>query len=294
MNRRSRRRLRPATSAQKSQTGIEQKWWWALASGVILVIIGIIGTYLISAPQEVRGQKAVDEEKESQLAKKPSLLSEVKASWDGGIDGWHWVFHKKVPIDDLRVSNDVAMQNLGGMRVGTHCYIYPQCWAASRDKVTLVGHRRHKVRITGMRARILNIKPRPAGTLATLHPEGGGPVDSIFIDLDSKEKNAVTIDEVGKPTRTDFFSKNTRYAEEGEPLEFEVIAGTQRKLDYEWELEVDVSYNETSETLRIRPSRERPFRTIGWSPDWPYSAHYDFDREIDRYSDKTRSASTSR
>ncbi|MDG4797198.1 hypothetical protein [Micromonospora sp. WMMD1082] len=263
----------------------------ALALGVLLALIGVSLTYAFTPLLKQREEGATDP---LVLGEAPFHVS-VREAYHEADDGARWVFPEKLPVEafsfyhqqpgqptpSLEQQHAVtseAMTSLGGMRVGENCS--PECVSVSRYRVTLTGNRKQPVHIDSMRAVVRGERPAPDGTLFNIPPEGGGPVDVVYLDLDSADKNAVTVDERGNPTRRHFTDVENRFAAEGEPLVFEVIGATNRPVLYEWELVLEVTQDGRQETMVVDLGSGEALRTIGWLAVPKYGARYSTDRGL--------------
>ncbi|WP_327324222.1 hypothetical protein OG735_18095 [Streptomyces sp. NBC_01210] len=283
---------------------MEQKRWWLVGTVVLLPVVFVVAQYFYTPSAEVRSQRAVEKDQDREFTQKPALLAKVERVWDPSLDGWTWVFRKTLRRDDLATAESVffgrtvvaagdseaarkAVRDIGGYRTNMHCRTptknISNCVPIGRYKVTLTGNRRQKVQITGIEASVISEKKPPLGTLLVGPTEGGGPVDALFIDLDSGDKEAVGIDQSNNPTDRAFVDIESRWAEEGEPLVFEVMAGTKRQIDYRWRLLVEVSYNGKVETIRIPASEREALQTVGWNKGWPYHSGYRVDQATHRF-----------
>ncbi|MGW0505968.1 hypothetical protein [Micromonospora sp. NPDC003241] len=261
----------------------------ALALGLFLALTGVFLTYAFTPLFKQREDDATD----------PLVLGEapfhvnVREAYHEADDGTRWVFPEKLPIQafsfyyerpvgqptpdlEQRLTwTSQGLTKLGGMRVGESCS--PECVSVSRYRITLTGNRKQPVHIDSMRAVIRAEQPAPNGTLLTIPPQGGGPVDVVYIDLDSADRNAVTVDKRGKPTDRNFTDVENRFAAEGEPLVFEVIGATGRPVLYEWELVLEVTQDGRRETMVVDMGSGKALRTIGWLEVPEYGARYGSD-----------------
>ncbi|MEU4379801.1 hypothetical protein [Micromonospora echinofusca] len=210
----------------------------------------------------------------------PAFHVSVREAFHEADDGTTWVFPTVLPLEALSFLNiqpttrssqgivehqeaaDRRLTDLGGRRVGRSCT--SECVSVSRYRVTLTGNRKQPVHIDSMRARIRAEQPAPSGTLLFIGPEGGGPVDVVYLDLDSPKKDALTVGEDGKPTGRVFTDVENRFAEEGEPLVFELVGATRRPVRYEWELVLEVTQDGRRETVVVDLGSGKPLHTVGW------------------------------
>lgn len=277
---------KPDRQHGKKKVDLGQKKRWQIASGIFLLLAGVAAGFYVAPYQEARTQKVIEQEKDQDLAKSPALEVHAEQYWDEGEDSFTWVFPRKLSLEDMRPieaaydaerKSEAAkvMTQMGGERTGMNCG-GGKCTPVSRYQVTLTGNRSKPVHIRKIRAHILSKEKSPGGTLLVAVPGGGGPSDTVFIDLDSEDRQAVTVKE-NEPTDDVFTIHENRFAEEGEPLSFVVIAGTKKPVSYEWELVLDVSHGGKSESVKVRLDKGKPFKTTFWNPDFPYGASYELD-----------------
>ncbi|MFJ8945711.1 hypothetical protein ACIRG4_21165 [Streptomyces sp. NPDC102395] len=283
---------------------LESKRWWIIATVILLPALFLLIQFGYAPFSEVQNQHAVEKAHDDELARNPALLAKTERIWDSSMDGWTWVFpgvvsrkalasteailfgRTSVPAGDSEVARNAA-RRVGGYRTSSHCGTgannIPVCTPVGRYKVTLTGNRRQKVQIVGIKASVVSQRKPPLGTLLIGPTEGGGPIDAVFIDLDSADKEAVAIDEANNPTDRPFVDVESRWTEEGEPLVFEVMAGTKHQSEYKWKLLVEISYGGKRETIQVPANEGDTFQTVGWKADWPYGARYKADQATHRF-----------
>ncbi|MGK5693252.1 hypothetical protein ACSNOJ_10165 [Streptomyces sp. URMC 128] len=246
--------------------------WWLIVTAVVLPLF-------IQGPVQ---EKVSEWFKDHELGEDQAFAARVRTTSALG-DGDHWVLPDRHPIGDLAFLGDTSLdiderhervEKLGGRPVVFHCG--KPCTSISRHLVTLTGHRAAPVHIDSIEARVLTTRKAPMGTLALNPSQGGGPVDTVHIDLDAQDKQAHTVDQWKNPTEKVFTVEENRFAEEGEPLDFMVVAATRKPLVYEWELVLKVSSSGKEETVTVRDDNGEPFSTVGADPDWDYGAAYVF------------------
>ncbi|MEU6077643.1 hypothetical protein [Micromonospora sp. NPDC047074] len=221
----------------------------------------------------------------------PPFHVSVREAFHEADDGTTWVFPTVLPLtsfsfihappapgqslEERLAEKDRRLTELGGTRVGWICA--PDCASVSRYRLTLTGNRKQPVHIESMRARIRAEQPAPSGTRLVIPPDGGGPVDVVYFDLDSPRKDALTADRDGKPTGQVFTDVENRFAAEGEPLVFELIGATRRPVRYEWEIVLEVTQDGRRETLVVDLGSGKPFQTVGWRAVPKYGVTYGLD-----------------
>ncbi|MEV0879160.1 hypothetical protein AB0I85_15165 [Micromonospora echinofusca] len=218
----------------------------------------------------------------------PPFHVSVREAFHEADDGTAWVFPTVLPLkafsfidaspapgqslEERLAEKDRRLTALGGTRVGWICA--PDCVSVSRYRLTLTGNRKQPVHIESMRARIRSEQPAPSGTRLVIPPDGGGPVDVVYFDLDSPRKDALTADRDGKPTGRVFTDVENRFAAEGEPLVFELVGATRRPVRYEWELVLEVTQDGRRETVVVDLGSGKPFHTVGWRAVSKYGVTY--------------------
>ncbi|RIV39738.1 hypothetical protein [Micromonospora radicis] len=242
----------------------------------IAALVSAYVAYLFAPVIQQREEDAKDPVKLGE----PAFHVEVREAYNQADDGIHWVFPERLPVESFAPLSppggpaelteaergkdpERLLGELGGSRVGWNCD-GADCVAVSRYHVTLTGNRKQPVQIRSMRAQILAEHAAPSGTLLAIPPQGGGPADVIYIDLDADRKDARTVDERNQPTTRIFTDVENRYAEQGEPLTLIVIATTARPVVVEWELVLELTQDGTRETVTVKLDSGRPLRTIGW------------------------------
>ncbi|MEL3946397.1 hypothetical protein [Streptomyces sp. LNU-CPARS28] len=268
----------------------DQRKWWIIGTAVVLPILFLCVGYWLAGPQAVREEKAVERSKEKELAKGPALKVEVKSDWGWGGGGSTYIFPKKLTDGELdRLEIDYNKYNgfdgepafnriakHGGRRVGTACgtpVTEKSCSAVSRHKIIFTGNRADRVRIDRMRVRVISEASAPKGALIHLSPQGGGPPDFAFADLDSRSKVVLKADANGNPTNIPFTVAQNRWAEEKEDLVFYLAAATKRDVEVKWVLEVTVSYDGVKELITVKGDEGKPFVTTGWNQKWNYGTN---------------------
>ncbi|MGP4018815.1 hypothetical protein [Saccharopolyspora sp. 5N708] len=233
--------------------------------------------------------------KDIQLEKKPALIAEDVRSVPGDDDaiyGWYFpkalstqqVDHLRRVYRDMRAdqsysgeSIDQEMIHEGGIRVGSEGSLDSPF--VSRHRVNLVGNRSQRVRVNDMRARVLERKSPDGGTFIFKRQAGGGVADLLTVNLDSDDTRLYSVKEddngeikVGSP----FLDEESRFAELGEPLPFEIVAATLNCF-CTWELVVEVSYENEHESVVVRSdgtSAGKPFETVAAGQWWEYESAY--------------------
>lgn len=293
---------RRTTPVEATQSALGQRRWWLIITAVGIPLFGLGVPLLWVGWSAVQADRAVEDADDRDLAEKPALLAEAKRI--GLNEGWDWVFSKRYTAKDMGhirrygpnessstrssfARADAMLRRMGGQQLGGGCPLKPNessvdspC-RATKYRVTLVGHRSTKVRITSLRAHVLDKTRAPSGTLLRSPPQGGGPADAVHIDLDSPHKNAMLVKE-GILQSKQFVNAENRWVEDAEPLVFKVTASTDKHLMYDWELLVGVAYDDKRETIRVRLPDNKPFRTIGWSLDGPYESVLRYNIPTDR------------
>lgn len=267
-------------SGSPDQKNVAQKILAFIFTTVIAAVIGTLVAYLAVPAFKDREDAAQDPVKLGE----PPFHVEVREAFTEADDGKFWVFPNRLPagsfdllteplpsdsskdtidrLDERRAEEARALSALDGMRAGRNCE--DPCISISRYHVTLTGNRKQPVHIESIRARVLSKVDAPSGTLLAIPPEGGGPADTIYIDLDAQRSDAVEVDERNNPTDRIFADVQNRFAAEGEPLDFVIIAGTEEPLLYEWELMLEVTQDGKRETQTVRLENDQPFRAVGW------------------------------
>ncbi|WP_338675251.1 hypothetical protein V1460_21380 [Streptomyces sp. SCSIO 30461] len=250
------------TGIQNVHHGLRGPWVVVLALLTVLALTG--GYYLL--PRENTGEN--NQPQDPQKAGEEPFHVAVRQVWDLPQDGTFWVFPERLSAGSLHTPSDQDQRasrqyaSLGGIRGGRNCG--EVCTSVSRYHVTLTGNRLQPVHIDAIRAKVLSKKAAPSGTFVCVPPQGGGPADTVYIDLDSSRKDGMEVDKHNTPTTRIFADGQNRYAAQGEPLDFIVIGGTAEPSLYTWELELELSYDGRQETQTIRLKDNKPFQTVGW------------------------------
>lgn len=285
----------PRRTHGPAKKSLEQKKTWIIGSVVVFPLAALIYAQVVAPQQEVKNQDAVERAEDARMEKKAALISRVEKVWEEGQDGKTWIFPKELSKADLSpINKKLHHENwvdglppsdadllkdfgkFGGQRTSDLCNLYgSDCRPVSRYKLTLTGNRSSKVHIGRIYAQITAVKPALLGSIATMPPEAGGSADRIYIDLDSPNTNAWQFDKLEDlTTGGEFTLRENRWAEEDEPLDFIVMAGTKRRVTIEWELKVQVSYDEKRETITVREPNGLPLKTFGYNRRWPYKAAF--------------------
>lgn len=249
---------------------------WPAVAGLIVILacLAMAGSYFL-LPEDTGGN---NQPQDPQKAGEEPFHVAVRQVWDLPQDGTFWVFPERLPAGSLDAPSDQDQRasrqyaSLGGIRGGRNCG--EVCTSVSRYHVTLTGNRLQPVHIDAIRAKVLSKKVAPSGTFVCVPPQGGGPADTVYIDLDSPSKDGMEVDKHNTPTTRIFADGQNRYAAQDEPLDFIVIGGTAEPSLYTWELEVKLSYDGKQETQTIRLKDNKPFRTVGWLHVPEYKAVY--------------------
>ncbi|MFF6785721.1 hypothetical protein [Streptomyces sp. NPDC012510] len=248
------------TGVQNVHNGL--RWSVVVWLAVLVVCMGLAGGYFLFPT----GTEGDDRPQDPEKAGEKPFHVRVRQVWDLPQDGTFWVFPERLTAGTLDAPWDkrAAEQytSLGGMRGGRNCG--EVCTPVSRYHVTLTGNRLQPVHIDAIRAKVLSKKAAPAGTFLCVPPQGGGPADTVYVDLDSSGKDGVEVDKHNNPTTRIFADGQNRYAAHGEPLDFIVLGGTAEPVLYAWELELELSYDGKQETQTIRLENGTPFQTVGW------------------------------
>lgn len=237
---------------------------WPGVAGLLLLVVclGLMGGYFLFP----KGPEGNDQPQDPEKAGEKPFHVEVRQIWDLPQDGTFWVFPERLPVGSLGSPSEQRAPeqyaSLGGIRGGRNCG--DVCTPVSRYHVTLTGNRVQPVHIDAIRAKVLSKKAAPSGTFLCVPPQGGGPADTVYVDLDSSRKDGVEVDKYNNPTTRVFADGQNRYATQGEPLDFIVIGGTAEPVSYAWELELELSHDGKKETQTIRLDDGTPFQTVGW------------------------------
>ena len=229
----------------------------AIAAGIVLPLVAIV-TAFFTTP-------AYDFWQDFVLGREPALRFDVRQQVPIGSPGGYLFPQGLSPqqaaalntrdevnlYSDLVAAGGVAVSAERGYGVG------------NSYRIDFVGNRRERVRITGMRVHVLERRPVPAESAAILwYPQGGAEVDMVRADLDGPQGDLVSAGS-GRA----FLDEQSRFAEKGEPVSFGLFASAARECLCQWELLVDVAYDDEKETIVVRSDGTPdgpPFRTASW------------------------------
>jgi hypothetical protein len=269
------------------------KFWLPVVISVVGLLLATVQYFRVTQ-SAVDAQRAIERDKEQQLAAAPALLAQVQTfppeygTWvfrdnltqaQADRIGQEIVLKDGPDSDPIRPEFAELARELGGVRV--HPYYKPSapnlCVGSTHLKLTLTGNREQKVQLIDIKAKQLAKTAPPRGTLLFGPPEGGGEVDQVHFDLDTSDQpRAETFTDGGfRP----YLDANFRYLEKGEPLVLDVMA-VARDFEYEWELAIEVRYSGRNETVVVRPDGTAsgdPFRTLGWTGRSPFGRIFDID-----------------
>lgn len=175
-----------------------------------------------------------------------------------------YVFPARLPAGKMEELGRAEQPNYRGFADSGGIPVEPSSSGGGNEyRLDLTGNRREPVRILDIRAHVVERKPIPRdGTMVSWIKEGGGLVEGVTANLKSDEARVLD-PSLGRP----FFDGKFRYLKKGEPISFEVGA-TARECWCSWEIEVDVSYDDKKETMRVRSDGTEngpPLQTVGWA-----------------------------
>jgi hypothetical protein len=134
----------------------------------------------------------------------------------------------------------------------------------------LEGRRNEQIRIADIKPVILKRVQPMNGTLICSPAAGGGPVEAMDFDLDSRIPQALLHEESGDSQELPYFSKRTITLNRGEVVDTYLTFKTEAYY-VEFNLAVDVVYGGQNETITVT-NGGKPFKITGYGGGEPFSS----------------------